>query len=76
MKTFRKWRRNSTHFTKSGRGVKLMQDVLTSVIRRIINEFHALQLLVLKNKINYGGGMWDLCKIIRYFDFRLRKSDT
>jgi hypothetical protein len=38
---------------------------------KIINEFPALQLLlVLKNKISYGGGMWDLCKIIRYFGFR------
>jgi len=71
VKTFRKWRRNSTYFTKSGQGGKLIQAVLTSVIRRIINEFHALQLLlVLKDKINYGGGMWDLYKIIKYFDFR------
>jgi hypothetical protein len=56
---------------KSDQGVKLMQAVLTSVIRRIIIEFHALQLLlVLKNKIHDGGGVWDLCKIIRYFSFR------
>jgi hypothetical protein len=50
---------------------------LTSVIRRIINEFHALHLLlVLKNKINYGVGVWDVCKIIRCFGFRWRKSDS
>jgi len=34
VKTFRKWRRNSTHLTKTGQGGKVMQAVLTSVIRR------------------------------------------